>query len=143
MSGVRTGPQKQTVSFSSVWNAYKNPTVLTFFIPISHMHYTFLYALYMITGVRKLNEHLHDAPEKQATWVTPIAPLHIAGLPQPRYMDTRRVIQKGWEVTDHWIEALTSRRDIKPDISYFLNGNQNSPCSHLFLQMLKVPEALE
>lgn len=37
----------------------------------------------MITGVQKLNKHLHDTPEKWATWVTPIALTHRVGLPQP------------------------------------------------------------
>jgi len=47
------------------------------------MHYTFLYALYMITGVQKPNDHVHSTPEKRAPGVTPIVLAYTAGLPQP------------------------------------------------------------
>lgn len=69
MSVVRTGPPKATCTFIFFISVkhIQNPTVLTIFIPISYMHYTFSYALYMITGVQKLNEDLHNTPEKQAS----------------------------------------------------------------------------
>lgn len=60
------------IIFVSVKHMQKN-IVFTFFIPISHLHYTFSYALYMITGVQELAEHLHSTDENQATKVTPIA----------------------------------------------------------------------
>lgn len=66
---VRSDPQKQPGYLYHFCQCETHAEKHSFHLFYSH----FSYALYMITGVQKLAEHLHSTDENQATKVTPIA----------------------------------------------------------------------